>query len=389
MSPYSDTASQHLFSKLPPEVRFKIWDMNLPPTRVVTVKCGAKSLSMPPPHSPPLSPPLSFSSCPWSPQDGCFFRDPSNDAPSIYTCASSNGSRSRSPHPLERQRVDCTSPAPVPANLHTCQESRREALRRYSLFFGIARQPARVFFDPRHDWLYLGARDGFAAAEAQLRTLLALADPAELAWVRRLALNDALFGPPPCAAAAVLSPYGQGSMEESPRPVGVMMPPSPPSSPPPPPHAVVPAAAPMTLTATTTTAAAISQVAELLAQVALHMPNLRELVFVPYDENPVYSGEATLVDPQDCSSRTTRFPWMEWRITHALVGVSQRVPHWRLPAWRVMVLAADPRSKVVYERRVMGLDGTTRLGVIQEGLMGPVQGARAGKPTKEEDYGSG
>jgi len=59
--------------------------------------------------------------------------------------------------------------------------------------FGLAQQPGRVIVDPACDIVYFGLRDGFAASAAQLRTLLALARPDDLAAVRRVAVSDALF----------------------------------------------------------------------------------------------------------------------------------------------------------------------------------------------------
>lgn len=85
------------------------------------------------------------------------------------------------------------SPVPVPVNLHVCTESRLEALQTYRPFFGFARGPGQVLFNPDVDIMYFGPREGFMAANSQFRTCITLCDPRELARVRRLAINDALF----------------------------------------------------------------------------------------------------------------------------------------------------------------------------------------------------
>lgn len=147
----------------------------------------------------------------------------------------------------------CTSSAPVPVNLHVCHESRVEALRRYALMFGIARQPGHVFFDPARDVLYFGPRDGFMAAEAQLRTVLVLADPDELARVRRVALSAAVLGDIfPATTGAVASSFS-------------------------------------------TSLAGTNLAVDVLHQLRTRMPHLQELMVVPRDENPVYSTNAMLV----------------------------------------------------------------------------------------------
>ncbi|CAK7238817.1 MAG: hypothetical protein STHCBS139747_000236 [Sporothrix thermara] len=124
-------------------------------------------------------------------------RDISSTPPSHSFPSGPSSSSSRAPVPPGW----CTSPAPIPANLHVCREARIEARRRYALMFGIARRPGHIFFDPARDVLYFGPCDGFMAAEAQLRTILALADPDELAQVRRVALSatvlsDGFVSPP-------------------------------------------------------------------------------------------------------------------------------------------------------------------------------------------------
>ncbi|GKT43947.1 uncharacterized protein ColSpa_04128 [Colletotrichum spaethianum] len=136
----------HFFTRLPVELRLKIWNFNLPPPRVVPIRCGAKSLTL--------------------------------------------ASYAQSSRP---STSGCTSYAAVPVNLHVCQESRQEALASYHLSFGMTRNPGQIFFDKANDVLYFGARDGYMASEAQFLTVMALCDPTDLADVRHLAINDSLF----------------------------------------------------------------------------------------------------------------------------------------------------------------------------------------------------
>lgn len=143
---YPRSYEQHSFHKLPAELRLKIWKLNLPTPRLVSIRCGSKLLS-------------------------------STDAPA-NTRSSTNG---------------CTSDAPIPINLHVCDESRREAFKAYQPKFGFARGPGQVIFNTESDILYFGPRQGFMAADSQFHTCMVMSEPAELAGVRRLAISDALF----------------------------------------------------------------------------------------------------------------------------------------------------------------------------------------------------
>jgi hypothetical protein len=49
----------------------------------------------------------------------------------------------------------CVSSSPPPTILHVCHEAREEALRMYSLAFGTRSSPARIYFNPYRDTLYL------------------------------------------------------------------------------------------------------------------------------------------------------------------------------------------------------------------------------------------
>ncbi|KUI64074.1 hypothetical protein VM1G_10856 [Cytospora mali] len=229
ITPADQGKTFHLFSRLPAELRWKIWAFNLPGPRIVSIKCGPESLSS----------------------------LPGLDSGGRLSPSSSSG---------------CTSPAAIPTNLHVCHESRREALRQYRSSFGIARQPGQVFFAPDQDVLYFGPRDGFMASEANLRTILSMCDPVELAQVKRVAINDALFWS--------------------------------------------------------------------------RLPGLQELIFIPRDENPLYSGDSCLVEPAMGQGRMAR--QIREAMT-AVFGAPDDGP-WR---WRIMTLSADP-DPPVYEKQVLG-----------------------------------
>ncbi|KAL7795746.1 hypothetical protein V8C37DRAFT_373293 [Trichoderma ceciliae] len=141
------------FAKLPTELRLKIWELSLPSPRVVSIQCGSNSTSLP---------------------------EPTTLASNLAV-------------PPNNISAGCTSSAPVPVNLHVCAESRFEALQTYRPSFGFARGPGQVLFNPEVDIMYFGPREGFMAADSQFHTCMMLCDPAELASVRRLAINDALF----------------------------------------------------------------------------------------------------------------------------------------------------------------------------------------------------
>lgn len=123
-----------------------IWNLNLPSSRLVQIRCGTTSI----------------------------------DA-------------LRDSHAPLRSADECRSNATVPTNLHVCHESRTETLKQYNLCFGIARNEGRIFFDLERDMLYFGARDGYMATVAQIYTFLSLGDPNDLNRVRRIAINDAVF----------------------------------------------------------------------------------------------------------------------------------------------------------------------------------------------------
>ncbi|KAM0458737.1 hypothetical protein ACHAPV_005726 [Trichoderma viride] len=145
--------SFHSFAKLPTELRLRIWELSLPSPRLVPIQCGSNNISL-----PESSTPISLTS---------------------------------SRHNFTTD--GCMSSAPVPVNLHVCTESRLEALQTYRPCFGFARGPGQILFNPEIDIMYFGPCEGFMAANSQFRTCMMLCDQQELASVRRLAINDALF----------------------------------------------------------------------------------------------------------------------------------------------------------------------------------------------------
>ncbi|PHH62546.1 hypothetical protein CDD81_6932 [Ophiocordyceps australis] len=145
-SPPTPRAQFHLFPLLPPELRLRIWNLNLPRSRLVPIRCGSESLSL--------------------------------DASRLSLDASTTG---------------CVSDAPIPVNLHVCSESRIEAQKTYHGAFGFARAPGRIMFNPGTDALMFGPRKGYMASYSQFQTCMSMCSPAQLAQVRRLAISDALF----------------------------------------------------------------------------------------------------------------------------------------------------------------------------------------------------
>ncbi|KUI62278.1 hypothetical protein VP1G_09406 [Cytospora mali] len=313
ITPADQEKTFHLFSRLPAELRWKIWAFNLPGPRIVSIKCGPESLSS----------------------------LPGLDSGGRFSPSSSSG---------------CTSPAAIPTNLHVCHESRREALRQYRSSFGIARQPGQVFFAPDQDVLYFGPRDGFMASEANLRTILSMCDPAELAQIKRVAINDALFWvyenswhhqarhqlPPPPPPPPPQHQHSHQRQHQHQQHPSALAAPLPPLHPP-------PAAAAMTHTAI-----AASLLIDVLRLIQSRLPGLQELIFIPRDENPLYSGDSCLVEPAMVQGRMAR--QIREAMT-AVFGAPDDGP-WR---WRIMTLSADP-DPPVYEKQVLGAGFRTKGG---------------------------
>ncbi|KEY69426.1 hypothetical protein S7711_05740 [Stachybotrys chartarum IBT 7711] len=143
----SHTASPcsfHPFSRLPTELRLRIWSLTEPHTRLVPITCGG--------------------------------------SPSLYEPSSTQG-----------HGTGCMSNAAIPAILHACRESRALALQHYGFRFGFARGPGQVAFDPLKDILFFGPREGYMAASSQFHTFMSLCAPADVACVQRIAISDCLF----------------------------------------------------------------------------------------------------------------------------------------------------------------------------------------------------
>jgi len=227
------------------ELRLKIWSFNLPPSRIVPIRCGAKSLTF--------------------------------------------ASSAEIPRP---STSGCTSYAAVPVNLHVCRESRHEALASYRLSFGMTRNPGQIFFDNAHDVLYFGARDGYMASGAQFFTVMSMCDPADLAGVRHLAINDSIF-------------WIDGVYQSM---------------------------------------SAANLTVEVLKHVRLRMPRLERLVFVPCDENPVYDDQVKLVPANQNSMLEER---MVRQVKAAMGAVCDIFPDWKPPRWCIMALGTAEKTALV------------------------------------------
>ncbi|KAI0023133.1 hypothetical protein F4780DRAFT_97643 [Xylariomycetidae sp. FL0641] len=209
----------------------------------------------------------------------------------------------------------CTSSASLPINLHVCREARSEALRRYHLLFrpspgfsgGGGGGGGGVYVDPARDTVYFGSRDGPAGSVAQFGCFVSCVSPADMGAIQHLAVNEMLLR---------LDDHGSSwrpsAMDED------------------------------------------RLVEELLRKVRARFRGLRRLVFVSRDANPVYSAEATLVEPR------MRNKVVERRVADAEARLRRRDrdgPAFALPCpWSVMVLAADP-TPVTYDQTVLGYCG--------------------------------
>jgi hypothetical protein len=133
-----------LFASLPPELRACIWRMNLPGPRLVSLHYNYAS-------------------------------DPSM----------------RTIH--DQAMRGCTSPAPIPSNLHTSHEARQEALKHYKHSFNLPHGKAKIFFDPSVDLLYFGPRADCFETFRQFSIAATMIEASERAKVRRLAVHEDLF----------------------------------------------------------------------------------------------------------------------------------------------------------------------------------------------------
>jgi len=153
--------------------------------------------------------------------------------------------------------------------------------------------PGRIYFNPDTDFIYFGHRDGYMASESQFRTVMSLCRPEDLALVKKVAINDALFWVG-CQYQFTSGP---------------------------------------------------SKTVETLNHLRTRMPALQEIVFVPRDENPVYDNEAVFLDPDP--SRNSHHRFLEEQVDEAMGIICQQDPEWgeAPPAWSVMMLGT-PESRV-------------------------------------------
>lgn len=215
------------------------------------------------------------------------------------------------------------------------------------------------------------------ASEANLRTVLSLCDPTELAQVRRVAINEALFWvydsawhrQAPCyhnhhhhhrlqqqnqqLQTPPTTPMESHHHENRPQSQGTSTP-LPPPEPLPPPSPPLPPAAAATVTQASIAA---SLLVDILRLVRARLPGLRVLVLVPRDENPLYSSDCYLTEPAMGQNRLRR------QVSEALAtafgsegegdGDSNDwsdLPPWE---WKIRTLSADP-DPPSYDRLVLG-----------------------------------
>ncbi|KAI0400377.1 hypothetical protein F4802DRAFT_620165 [Xylaria palmicola] len=261
--------SFHLFTELPAELRLVIWALSLPESRIVTIRCDPGPAAT-------------------QPDDG-------------GTGAGGQG-QGQGQGQDARPPLRCRSPAPVPAALQACRESRAEALRRYRLLFGA------IYLDPERDALYFGARDGGpAGARANLAAFVALTSAADRAAVRLVAVNEALLRDHHHHHHH--HHHHRRSEGATPTPTPMPMPAVPPQ-----------------------------QVTEgVVGALRTRFGGLRRLALVCGDRNPVYSPDAVLVEP----ARRNRL--IEGWVEAALGALAARNPSFVPPDWDVRAIAAGPR----------------------------------------------
>ncbi|KAI6779569.1 uncharacterized protein J7T54_002837 [Emericellopsis cladophorae] len=136
----------HLFPQLPPEIRLRIWSLNLPQaSRLIPINANTPSTSK----------------------------------------QSSSPSRGAS---------GCTTTTAVPPNLHACSESRLHALQTLTPSFGFARTQGRIPFDYARDMVYFPRLPGLAASSSSFRSFLLLCCPGELGRLGRVAVHEDVLG---------------------------------------------------------------------------------------------------------------------------------------------------------------------------------------------------
>lgn len=122
------------------------------------------------------------------------------------------------------------------------------------------------------------------AADSQFRTYMSMCDPAELASVRRIAINDALFW----------------------------------------------------IDNTYRSMTASSLTVDLLRSIRSRMPQLQEIIFVPREDETLEGYGSEHVEPTMVHVRMAR------QIQTALTTLCDQTPHWTPPQWRILPLSAFP-----------------------------------------------
>jgi hypothetical protein len=267
------SASFTPFARLPTELRLKIWELNLPAPRLVPL------------HYTP---------------------------PSAGTNASLQGS---------------TSPAPIPQNLHTCQESRYLALCHYRLSFALMQTPPKIFFSPCDDILYFGYRAGYQASFKHFVNAIGLIEKHELGQVRRLAVHEGLF-----------LDVGNGGRNNP------------------------------TITAI--------RLQEFWNDVRLKFAGMEEVIVVVNQANtfpdtrvhgPRASGErSNWQDQVKNSSGDAVEENLSWKIARAVEKVEQEYG-WKAPRWTVMLLCEDLGSKGFVEN--VTIRDAEKFGAVEESII--------------------
>ncbi|KAI0383139.1 hypothetical protein F5Y04DRAFT_287670 [Hypomontagnella monticulosa] len=256
----------HFFARLPIELRAEIWTYNLPGPRIIEIKC----------------------------------------------------SKNRNKSTAYR------SSSPVPANLHVCNESRSEALKRYRLLFGVCSGPPRILIDPSRDMLYFNRR------KTLFNKFISAVPRKDLACVRHIAINEKLLS------------YRGPRQADQIRAEGA--------------HMVV---------------------EKILCQIYQLLPGLKTLSFVSGDANPVYSPDAVFVEPQ-LPNRM-----LERRVKEAINTVENQ-PRFRPITWNIQDIAAGPECST-HDQTILGYEGSRAafwkefmLPEYQKDMMADVRDSRHG-----------
>jgi hypothetical protein len=139
-----DTNTFPLFSYLPPELRVKIWELNLPGPRLVSLR---------------------------------------------YTSATADPSN----HAMRKALRGCTSSAPIPVNLHINREARANALQYYQLSFNLHHCAPKIWFDFNNDVLYFPSKEGWLGSWNHFVNAISMITSVQLGKLNRLAVHESLF----------------------------------------------------------------------------------------------------------------------------------------------------------------------------------------------------